>query len=324
MNISKSLFFVLVIVLSFSAYGQNLIKAKGKSKNLVVFIHGYNGNDKDTWSNGSFYWPQEMHEDTDFLQSDIYVTNFQTTFCSGQGIKNIASELFQEIKKLNKFNKITFVAHSMGGLITREMIIDQYAYFKQHFSSSKTILNIIHLDTPNLGSEFARITALCSEQARDLVTNSDFLDTLNETWREKFLQRDSEQFFNFLTGYALNSFVVSKNSAIEFGQKTEMFQGGHSLIAKPASVEDKIYLWVKGQIVHENPWFYTPKTSRSEEAAANAYVENILEYSKQDPALLKRLMKLSLSEKISIHDFEEELESLVSNSNFSSFSKENP
>ncbi len=119
------------------------------------------------------------------------------------------------------------------------------------------VKSVITLSTPNLGSGLAKFASFFCKtlQLKDLKPGrGEYLDTLNERWRERFLQHDSEPSFRLSAGYeivpiTLVGRIVEKDSAVYFAQQTQGFLKDHSHVAKPTGENDPLYLWVQQQLL---------------------------------------------------------------------------
>jgi hypothetical protein len=86
-----------------------------------------------------------------------------------------------------------------------------------------------------------------------------FIDSLNERWRERFLQHENEQTFRFSAGYEIapvniiTGRIVEKDSAVYFAQQTQGFLKDHIHIAKSYGKNDPLYLWVRQQLLKKAP-----------------------------------------------------------------------
>lgn len=62
---------------------------RGNSNNekLIIFVHGFSGNSRDTWLNESTssYWPQMITQDPNLREFDVYIVKFPSSFLKNSG-----------------------------------------------------------------------------------------------------------------------------------------------------------------------------------------------------------------------------------------------
>ena len=123
---------------------------------LVVFIHGINGDPVETWDNEDqkFFWPRELAEDPDFTNADVLSFGYESECGPSLNIREIATHLHTTLEAAIAkipYRSLSFVAHSMGGLVVREFILTHLQ--KLHVPLDSMVL----LSTPNLGSSLANL-----------------------------------------------------------------------------------------------------------------------------------------------------------------------
>ncbi|MCF8719748.1 tetratricopeptide repeat protein [Nitrospina gracilis] len=240
-----------------------------KSSQLIVFIHGIGGDPQTTWRNDTFYWPQELFNDKDFSQYDVMVFGYLSECGPSFNIREIAISLETQLNKhlrKKEYQSMSFVAHSMGGLVTREFILNRH----HRMSRKVPIRSVVTLSTPNLGSGLVGIARyFCdSQQLEDLKPGrGGFLDSLNDHWRSTFHHKEP---FHMVAAFELVStapfgIIVDKDSAVYFGHDYKPFIKNHSNIAKPTNQDDEIYLWTKQQVLLAKTSSPTPRYTDDEE-----------------------------------------------------------
>ena len=138
----------------------------------VIFIHGLTGNHFDTWTNNgemSGYWPSWLAED--FPKCNILTANYDAAAVadvfagSGLSITEYAETLTDIMTSYDIGQRpIVFVAHSLGGVIVKEILM---AAYNSVDSDKKAIqdstLGIVFLGTPHKGSVWSNIASLLSK-----------------------------------------------------------------------------------------------------------------------------------------------------------------
>ena len=175
-------------------------------QNLILFIHGFTGS-LSTWKNANgIFFPALVLEDSNIYENfDVacyeYFTALTNLFAKSKEkyrflknlfkgvthkkeknleINELANNLSSHLRiSLDQYENIFIVAHSMGGLITKTLIINELEnknYTKVRFFAS--------LAVPHLGAEKATLGALISSnlQIDNLRPVSEFIGTLNEKW----------------------------------------------------------------------------------------------------------------------------------------------
>ncbi|MEE9159678.1 MAG: acetyltransferase [Gammaproteobacteria bacterium] len=161
----------------------------------VVLIHGLDDPGK-VWMNLA---PVLLGKDTNV---------WQLRYPNDQPIVDSARFFYEELKRLKQLgiSEIAIVAHSMGGLVSREMLTNpQMTYIeKARTGDVPLVVGLIMVGTPNHGSELARFRMFgeireqwvnmvtgrghilrgildgAGEAKIDLLPNSQFLKTLNK------------------------------------------------------------------------------------------------------------------------------------------------
>lgn len=135
------------------------------------------------------------------------ITVLELRYPNDQPIVDSAKFFYEELKHLSDLgiSRIAIVAHSMGGLVSREMLTNPQVNYMQHAGSELVpeVIGLIMVGTPNHGSELARFRLLAEmrdqwmsmvkgqghilrgildgagEAKIDLLPNSQFLQALN-------------------------------------------------------------------------------------------------------------------------------------------------
>jgi hypothetical protein len=235
---------------------------KNNKNNLILFVHGLTGG-KDTWLN------QDCGYFFDLLSQDAFVDNhfdiayfeyyskltnisskleklkklFKRTY--EKSLKNISIEELGELLSteirftLSAYDNIIVIAHSMGGLITKSHVINNYNQNKNH-----KIKLFISLAVPHLGAESAVFGKLITSniQIANLAPLNDLCPKLNDSWVKLSLKPPIKYF------YGTHDDIVTKNSAIgtdNLVQDQIACNDTHTSIAKPTSSSATITAVIK-------------------------------------------------------------------------------
>ena len=150
---------------------------------VIVFVHGLHG-DRNSWraSNGA-YWPQLIQADPHFQKSDVVVAEYPTPAMRGQlTTEKLAQILWQRLtaQKVWDHQEVVFVAHSLGGILTEEMLLN-------HPDDAARVRFIVSYSTPHQGSFVANLAKIYDSDPllADLRDGNDntFLMDLEQRWR---------------------------------------------------------------------------------------------------------------------------------------------
>jgi pimeloyl-ACP methyl ester carboxylesterase len=158
-----------------------LLCERPSSKRLIVFIHGWSGKHDDTWK----LFPGFVCQDERFSDSDVYSLNYPTFYAR----RNLEiSGLTEWIRKdalgesvRQKYSTIQIVAHSMGGVIARKIVV------LDSLSDQKNkIHSIVSVASPYNGADMAKIARALGVSrgfAEDITPAASFLKSLEVEWR---------------------------------------------------------------------------------------------------------------------------------------------
>jgi pimeloyl-ACP methyl ester carboxylesterase len=179
---SSAVFWALFFLM-FVAFAPFHAQAQALKPRVIVFVHGIHG-DHETWraANGA-YWPQLIQTDPHFQQSDVVVAEYPTPSRHGQySTEQLSQILWQGLKKQKVWDhrEVVFIAHSLGGLLTEEMLIN-------HPADAARVRFVVSYSTPHEGSFVANLAKIYDNDPllTDLSDSNDnsFLMNLEDSWR---------------------------------------------------------------------------------------------------------------------------------------------
>lgn len=254
-------------------------------RDAIFFVHGIYG-DKDTFKNGTFYWPAELAKDLDD-DVDIYVIEYRTKLLAWlkrdiASFDEVSDALFAKLQgqprpgwgntrdgllSFRRYRSIGFIAHSLGGNITAAYIHSVKSELGHEERAQNSFL--ITLGTPANGAQIANVAIAIKTilQTRDpllqsLERDNTFLKMLT-SWRNaedrkatRFDCRPVNLYVGVEGAPMYGMTVVSKESAEEpykrLAKKIKVFEGyDHARIAKPTDARDEIYVWVRDIVKDE-------------------------------------------------------------------------
>jgi hypothetical protein len=250
---------VIIVIVVFSTAFQQLGGVKAQAgrdefrqirnedrNNLIIFAHGLRDDGTLTWTNPETNqtWAQMLSEDSRFESFDLMSYHYSSMlFQAGSlSISNVADQLAfrMDNEDVNSYENIVFVAHSMGGLVVRNLLLKNVAI-------SEKVPLIYFLATPTAGSDVARIASLLDLPNRQLdaltsFEESNFLQDQYSTWRGSPLLTGIYSLCAFET-IATNGFLVVEQVSAQSLCSGRTIPSGenHSGIAKPYSQDSLVY-----------------------------------------------------------------------------------
>lgn len=241
----------IVLVFVFPYFGiaradELRVVKSANSKALVIFVHGIRDDGNETWTNPSTnaFWPGLLSEDARFQDIDIMTYHYSSPLLQGErlSISNVSDQLFFRLdsKIVGKYETVVFVAHSMGGLVVRNLLL-------KHEKIAQMVPLVYFLATPTAGSDIARIgtaLGLRSRQLRAMTTleESNFLEDQSSQWRAWPESFRIISLCAFETKPTARVIVVDRSSAEALCTGPTLPSGEtHSGIAKPQSPESLVY-----------------------------------------------------------------------------------
>lgn len=240
------------------------------SDKLIIFVHGIFGDPESTFtSSGNPSWPKLMADDQASLSDGVSLSKFDTAMYgydtprTGRlSPEQIADQLLSDLKDHlrslgSPYNDIFFIAHSMGGLITKRLLVRMWV---NNDPLLKKIKGVILIATPSKGSPVANSAhaylslVITSRSIIDLKTieGNTYLQSLANDWHDTF-DKNPNAMPRVYCMYETQSIgpveVVSQIYSEDHCTETPRAeQRTHLSIVKPESREDPIYLWTRGRI----------------------------------------------------------------------------
>ncbi|MEH1913763.1 AAA-like domain-containing protein [Nostoc sp.] len=272
-----------------------LIKISGcdnpKRRGDVIFVHGLGGHARGTWH------PQELRNDDNFWltwlaqeRPDLGIWSFGYKAepfewrGSTMPLFDRASNLqeYLEVSDIGKY-PIIFIAHSMGGLLVKEMLRNAQTFQKK--AVIQQTKGIVFLSTPHTGSHLANLVDKISILARTTVSVNELkahipqLRQLNEWYRQNVDSLEITTKVYYETKPTQGFLVVDPDSAnpgIKDVQPTAT-DDDHLSITKPKSTENLVYKGVSQFIKQQlliNPSNVKQPTPKVKENNSSVIYEN--------------------------------------------------
>ena len=204
------------------------------NKNLLVFMHGWDGDPLDTWKS----FPQLVLADTTFDSFNVSVVSYPTYYARRNlGIRPMArwlNDRFDRDGIYARYENIWIVGHSMGGLIARELLIANRLQ-----RDNKKFRLLVEIASPHQGASIALLANALGVSrgfVEDLTPRSQFLLTLREDWNAL---KDRPKTFCLTSPHDQ---IVSIDSAIaQCDEYLQYPQWGHIEMVKPLDPRDERY-----------------------------------------------------------------------------------
>ncbi|WP_066441030.1 hypothetical protein [Chryseobacterium sp. CCH4-E10] len=249
--------------------------SENNKKNLILFVHGFTGG-KETWLTNSEgkRIPDYLLEDKEIIENfDLayfeYYTKFidkidkvnwlisclpffqKRKFKKNLSVEDIKDILYSHIDvRFNKYQNITIIAHSMGGLISKTVIL-------KLIEDNRNKVNLfISLAVPHNGSNLANIGRLIlnNPNVKDLSPLSDIIDKVNRDWIE-IKNRNLIPKTIYFQGK--NDFVVPNNSSSgydsrEKGKEYDIIytDDDHFSILQPENENSTLIVSIKRELLN--------------------------------------------------------------------------
>jgi len=227
---------------------------KEDCRNLILFVHGFIGDVESTWKNKNGNSFPELLLQNSHVKDNFDVASYSyfstllglfavkstyrkvTNYIFGKtkaneknlDIEELASNLRNQIRfTLGQYDNIYVIAHSMGGLVTKSLIVGDL--IKDGMTKVKLFLS---LAVPHQGAELSVVGGLISSnlQIKNLNPVEEFINTLNQRWIN--LEKPTTKYY-----YGSYDNVVTKHSAValdKYKKDIVSVKEDHNTISKPS------------------------------------------------------------------------------------------
>ena len=215
-------------------------------KKLLLFIHGLSGSKK---SFGDF--KKYIKDDNYFEEYEVDYYEYPTikllspsSWITAPKIQSLATGLRTDIvTKYKEYDYIVLVCHSMGGLISKQYLLDEE---ENILNFSNPVKKVIMYGTPNIGSDCSKWFLSFHPQIRQLNRDSDFIEFLNKSLKDHKLL----DYIDFYYVIGDKDRIVNRTSASNFWDAKfySIPNKSHAIgdgVAKPKSKEDRTFTLLK-------------------------------------------------------------------------------
>ena len=154
----------------------------------AVFVHGFTGGARDTWSGFASCLSAEPSLSGWDLFSAGYSTNLRIDFAglwsADPELKLITTLLHTTltVPPLSRYKALAIIAHSMGGLPVQRALLD-------YVDVRARITHVFLFGTPSGGLTKARLLWRFKRQLRDMDSRGVFITSLRKDWNTKLTGR---------------------------------------------------------------------------------------------------------------------------------------
>jgi protein SERAC1 len=226
----------------------------------IIFVHGLGGSRKETWEvdgDASKYWPLWIYQDVQ--DANVWALEYPASMFGTSDGSLLIPDRAKQVLDLLASNDIgelpiVFVAHSLGGLIVKQLLRAAAELNKTEWETiaAKTC-GVLFLGTPHNGSAIAKAAAripFASATSIQLKDNDPHLRELNDWYQQNAPRRGYKTHAYYETKPYLSQLIVdagSANPGIQ-GCVPIAFDGNHFDICKPSSRQAPIYLGARAFI----------------------------------------------------------------------------
>lgn len=208
----------------------------------IVFIHGWNGDAEDTWRQ----FPRFVCSDTRFSRIEVVSVSYPT-FMARRSITigQLADWIDRSLSAgLSEDLSIAIIAHSMGGLIAREIVV-----LRALSKPNEQPLALVEIGTPHLGAKPARLAStlgLSERLTSDMAEDSTFLANHRTRWNRV---RPRPPTYCYTS--PLDTVVTEASALFQCDSMFTFPQWGHSELVKPEMLDDDRYQFPMQNILQE-------------------------------------------------------------------------
>ena len=246
---------------SFNETAPLKVRGNTESGKIIIFVHGIFGDSRSTWTNESgTSWQDMILGDQAFGETAVGTVEYDSPLLSRtSGIEEVAIRILRILEDegiFRNYREIYFVAHSMGGLVTKRILVELNR--PTQVNKLRRIKAVLYISTPAQGANAAELGAWVSlnPQLRDMRTAdvNSFIQGLENQWQNLIRDRESEIFPRSYCAYetkpTLGVMIVSRVYAATSCDQTPFpVDANHIEITKPVVTVSAIYAWTRARIV---------------------------------------------------------------------------
>lgn len=234
---------------------------RSEGNNLLLFLHGFSGESKDTFGR----IPKMLQSDSNFdgwaMKSLGYAPIVQPKLGKDiwgaiLDVDKIAGYLKTSIKyKFKSYDRIAIVAHSLGGLVAQKAILGL------DNDNRNRISHLIMFGTPSNGISPEVLSKQWNKKYSEMSSEGDFIRSLRKEWEETF--KDKYPFKLKVAASSEDEYVTKNSCHFPFDEKyLEVVDGKHLSMVKPENEKDDAYLLILSTLTGSK--FFNQYTNKEE------------------------------------------------------------
>ena len=212
-------------------------------KTLLLLVHGFSSS-PDTFSDISAL----INSDEELVKKyDIKYFAYSTGVHNRNSPKVAAENLSTIINyKYRNYNKIVIMAHSLGGLIARQYIVNEFLDGRR-----TKVTKIINFASPHLGAQMAKtFNFLGNNHLKSLAPDSEYIRDLLKNWQKVVATRAIET-INLVADEDNIVSRLSAEGANWFDRSIPIEFTDHSTIVRPQSAETMSYIVLRSILLED-------------------------------------------------------------------------
>lgn len=232
-----------------------------EGNNLLLFIHGFSGESKDTFgkiptllqSNSNFDgWAMKPLGYSPIVQPKLGKDIWGAIL----DVDKIAIFLKTSIKyKFKKYDRIAIVAHSLGGLVAQKAILGLDTEDRNRIS------HLIMFGTPSEGISPKVLTKQWNTKYSEMSSEGDFIKSLRDEWSTTF--NDKYPFKLKVVASTDDEYVSLESCHGPFGEEyREFVDAKHLTMVKPENEKDDAYQLILNSLTGSK--FFNQYTNKEE------------------------------------------------------------
>ena len=235
-----------------------------RAQRLIIFVHGVLGGVATSWGTeaNNTSWPAAVALDARFATFDIFLMGYLTPLLDRAS--NIHETALDQLSMLEnrhvfeRYNEIHFIAHSMGGLIVKNMLVALRA--RSELDKLRRVRSVTFLGTPAQGASAATFAAMFSSNPQfrgmEPAHLNEAIQMLEDDWR-RLLQARGRGFARFprvrcayetLSMVGSEPVVPRQMASSDCDGDFQPMTLNHSQMAKFIRTDANPYLWTMGGI----------------------------------------------------------------------------
>jgi pimeloyl-ACP methyl ester carboxylesterase len=202
-------------------------EVQSQNQAAIVFVHGFTGDVKKTWRK----IPQFLNNIDSLKGWDLLGFGYSShkifdllgLWSADPKLEEIATKLYTSLQtKGKKYDRVAFVAHSMGGLVVQRALV-KYDDLRNQRTS-----HVVLLGTPSAGLDSAEAVSFLKQQIDNMAADGEFIKQLRNDWKRLVLDVKPRFVFRAVAGER-DQFVPPDSSLAPFPEALTMVTHGDHL-----------------------------------------------------------------------------------------------